>query len=68
MRRVYKLLSVPTMLVLFASCTGGGGSVKNVDTANIAAVQRKVDAFAEVSLTASIDHLTEKEKQMLPRK
>lgn len=66
MRRVYKLLSVPTILVLFASCAGGGGSVKNVDTANIAAVQRKVDAFAEVSLTASIDHLTEKEKQMLP--
>lgn len=29
-------------------------------------MQRKVDAFAEVALTAPIDHLTAKEKEMLP--
>lgn len=60
------VLAMPTMALLLASCGGTGNTGSSVDTTGAAAVQRKVDAFAEVALTASIEHLTEKEKQMLP--
>lgn len=57
---------MPTIALLVASCGGTGSTGNLVDTTGAASVQRKVDAFAEVPLTASIDHLTDKEKQMLP--
>lgn len=66
MERVLSCLAVCAFVLLMASCGGAGQAGSAVDTTGTAAVQRKVDAFAEVTLTASTEHLTEKEKQMLP--
>ena len=54
------LFSILFMSLLIASC---GRKSKSIDNTNM---QKKVEEFVKVDLTTNINHLSEKEKQMLP--
>jgi len=54
------LFSILFMSLLIASC---GRKPKSIDNSNM---QKKVEEFVKVDLTTNINHLSEKEKQMLP--
>lgn len=68
MKRVFNLLVsvLPAVLLLLGGCGGANKTGNGEDSSGEINIQQKVDAFAKVNLTASIEHLSEKEREMLP--
>ncbi len=64
MRKI-AILGLAVGSLLMASCGGGTAPKQEKEPEDTQEIQKKVDAFAEVSLSSNIDHLTESERQML---
>jgi hypothetical protein len=79
MKKIFETLTIFVfMTTLFTSCNGSNASLSEEQRAGIVPLevafealpgidmQEKLDEFASFRLTANLDHLTAKEKEMLP--
>ena len=69
LKKIFSFIIIISAVMIIVSCDSPKSTESDegiVDTANVDPMQKKVDKYVLVKLTADLSVLTEKEKQMLP--